>query len=619
MTNRVFGLLVGINDYGAEVPSLAGCLNDVDRFHAYLTRQVEPPALAVRVLRNEEATRAAIIDGFRSHLRQAGEGDVAVFQFSGHGAQWASNPAFREFCPDGKDEGLVCFDSRRENGYDLADKELAVLIDEVAIGGAHVAVVLDSCHSGSGTRGIDTHRGLKPRLIAEVKAERPLETYLDGHYSRLRGAQQDLFIPEARHILLSACERGQLAQESSDDRGVFTTTLLDVLEASGGNLSYADLFVRCRAAVRGRAFDQDPQFETFNRFDASAGFLGRPVARGAARYFASCRQDGAWIVECGAINGVPCDLGATATVALYPEGDSTTLAGTARVVQVGPQKSEIELDFESAESVRYLAEVTSLNPPPLAIVFLGDEPSRVSIERALNDQGANVALVDRQGSAAYVLTPAGDDLSVARAGTRSTLRSTSPADLAPILRHIGQWERSLALQNQRTTMSGASVDLIYAQELPGGTHRIEASEALSLTYVHDGDELRGRLKAENHTAQTLHLMLVYFSEDFGVHVLRNEPLDASAAMTLWGADPPDFFFLEKGQTETVEKFKLIVSTEKVDDFLIAQPTLTDFLEARRATRDISLSSAPMKGVLVNEWFTKDFRARVTRSPGTAPS
>jgi uncharacterized caspase-like protein len=174
--NRVYALLVGINDYGPDIESLDGCLNDVDLFHEYLKHHVAPAALAVEILKNGDATRANVVDRFRTHLRKAASGDVALFQFCGHGAQWASNAAFREAFPDGKDEGLVCSDSRRPGGYDLADKELAVLIAEVAATGAHVAVLFDCCHSGSGTREVTTRRGLKPRLTHEVTTERPLES-----------------------------------------------------------------------------------------------------------------------------------------------------------------------------------------------------------------------------------------------------------------------------------------------------------------------------------------------------------------------------------------------------------------------------------------------------------
>ena len=159
MPNRVYALLVGINDYGPDIESLDGCVNDVDLLHEYLDRRVGAPALAVEVLKNDDATRANIIDRFRSHLGQARSGDVALFQFCGHGARWASNAAFRESFPDGKDEGLVCSDSRRPDGYDLADKELAVLIAEVAGNEAHVAVLFDCCHSGSGTREVKAFAG----------------------------------------------------------------------------------------------------------------------------------------------------------------------------------------------------------------------------------------------------------------------------------------------------------------------------------------------------------------------------------------------------------------------------------------------------------------------------
>ena len=278
MPNKVYALLVGVNDYGPEIESLEGCLNDVDLFHEYLDHHVDPATLAVEVLKDSDATRANIISRFRSHLGNARSGDVALFQFCGHGARWASNAAFRESFLEGKDEGLVCYDSRRSGGYDLADKELAVLIAETARNGAHTAVLFDCCHSGSGTRGVDASQGLKPRLTHEVMIERPLESYLDGHYARLRDAKEPLFVPSGRHILLAACERGQLAQESTG-HGLFTSTLVDVLEKSGGDVSYADLFIRCRAAVRSRAFDQDPQFEAYDRFDAGAGFLGRPLTR----------------------------------------------------------------------------------------------------------------------------------------------------------------------------------------------------------------------------------------------------------------------------------------------------------------------------------------------------
>ena len=523
MANRVYALLVGVNDYGPEIESLDGCVNDVDLFHEYLDRHVGPAALAVEVLKNADATRDNIISRFRSHLGQARSGDVALFQFCGHGARWASNAAFRESFPDGKDEGLVCYDSRRPGGYDLADKELAVLIAEVTRNDAHTAVLLDCCHSGSGTRSVNAFRDLKPRLTHEVTTERPLETYLDGYYSRLRDARQPLFVPTGRHILLAACERGQLAQEAPG-HGVFTSTLVDVLVKSGGDLSYADLFVRCRAAVRSRAFDQDPQFEAYDRFDAGAGFLGRPMTRTSrGRYLVYCDQ-GAWTVECGAINGVPSEPETTVALALYSENDATTPAGTARALQVGAQKSEIELDFDSTESARYVAEITSLPAAPMPVAFAGDEQTRSPIEEALKQRGVQVSLVGARDAATHTLTAKDGRLVLTSAEAAAEIgfvkmpgdtHARAAAALAPALKHVMQWERCLKLQNHRTAMDTSKVEFVYVQRLDGGDeHSYDGTEAI-LDYTRTGGQWRkiqGRFRVRNRTEQTLFAVLAYFSE-----------------------------------------------------------------------------------------------------------
>jgi hypothetical protein len=621
MPNRVYALLVGVNDYGADIESLDGCLNDVDLVHDYLRQHVEPAALAVAVLKDAEATRASIIGRFRSHLGQARGGDVALFHFSGHGARWASSAAFREAFPDGRDEGLVCFDSRRPGGYDLADKEIAVLIAEVAGQAAHVAVVLDCCHSGTGTRGVDAPRGVKARLTREITTERPLESYLDGHYARLRDAGQPLFVPAARHILLAACERGQLAQEAPG-HGLFTRTMIDVLAKSGGQVSYADLFVRCRAAVRAQAVDQDPQFEAFDRFDAGAGFLARPMTRATRpRYLASCDL-GVWTVECGAISGLPGEPEAAVALTLYPEDDPATPAGTARAVLVGPRTSDIELDFESAESARYVAEITSLPAAPFPLAFAGDDATRVAVEDALTGSGMPVSLVGA-GGAAYALAIAGGRLTLTAVARDAgigfvTLAGRPPAaaaaSLAPAVTHVARWERRLALQNHRTAMDPSTVDLVYVERLAGGGEQTHSGPEATLSFAVAGGEWRrihGRFRVRNRSGQALSMVLAYFSEAYGILVVGRETVAPGEAwLTLWGDGPDDFFVLPDGVEASVERFKLIVATEKVDDFLLAQDELTlgDEYGVSRATEAVP----PPRKVFTNEWFTKDARIRVVR-------
>jgi hypothetical protein len=76
-------------------------------------------------------------------------------------------------------------ESRTPGGFDLADKELAVLLNEVAGKGAQVAVLLDSCHSGSGYRELDYLRLGAIRQTEARDQERPLVSHLDGYCQHL--------------------------------------------------------------------------------------------------------------------------------------------------------------------------------------------------------------------------------------------------------------------------------------------------------------------------------------------------------------------------------------------------------------------------------------------------
>ena len=114
MTRNIYALLVGIDDYPKPVTSLKGCINDVIAIEEYLESRVETEEfkLNLKTLRDEEATRQAIIDGFREHLCQANSNDVALFYYSGHGSRENAPPEFWNFQPDKLNETLVCYDSR---------------------------------------------------------------------------------------------------------------------------------------------------------------------------------------------------------------------------------------------------------------------------------------------------------------------------------------------------------------------------------------------------------------------------------------------------------------------------------------------------------------------------
>src|SRR5262249_50106839 len=134
-------------------------------------------------------------------VNTAGKDDVVLFYFAGHGSQVRNS---RSDEPDFLDESLVPADSRA-GAADIRDKELRLYFNRILHRGAHLTVMLDNCHSGSGARGLLTEahpRGVKPDLrdVADgSRAPRPED----------RGA-----------LVLAAAEDFDAAWETRDKSGV---------------------------------------------------------------------------------------------------------------------------------------------------------------------------------------------------------------------------------------------------------------------------------------------------------------------------------------------------------------------------------------------------------------
>ena len=624
MPNRTYALLVGINDYPSGVPTLSGCVNDIDHFHDFLKRSVGKQPLAVELLKDGEASRVNVIRGFRKHLGQARAGDVAVFHYCGHGAQSASASAFAEFYPGGMDEGLVCVDSRLPGGHDLADKELAVLISELSGTGAHVTFILDSCHSGSATRSVDAFGGLVSRLTQGVREERALDTYLDGHYAQLLKKGESLSIPAARHILLAACDRTQEAKESPlEHRGVFTATLLEVLEQHGP-LSYADLFRRCRSAVRKRAADQDPQFESVGQFDAWSGFLGGAGGGRTGRHNVTFDKKN-WTIDFGAIHGMPTESDKSVGVVLYDDKDPSQVVGTAQTIEVNAQQSTLALGFKGDEGATYRAVVTSLPTAPLLVHCKVEAPLFAALSKALEGDGSiGAALTATADGAHYALEVEGGKLALLQRDSGVLIQAAefdpkqpegAAKALRDTLRQVAQWERLLALHNRASQLDAEKIDFVCSEAVPGAADFAHPGEEITLESVTLGSQwstIKAKLRVRNRSDRTLHMLLAYFSPAYGVTVIRNDPIESDDAwVTLYGDAPEHAFAQVEGQEneETIDRFKLIVSTQPIDDFLLAQKDLT--LGATvPATRAVLGLAGAKKKARSDDWMTKNLRIRV---------
>jgi hypothetical protein len=177
--------------------------------------------LRLRELHDADATRDALVTAFRDHLGRAGPDDVALFAFFGHGSEEPAPPEIATLEPTGRLQTILLHDCGRRIGGTLrrafADKELSLLLAEVAASGAHVVTILDCCHSGGGTRDpFARPRGWQPRperdpradrdVLVELAAARPVTEFLPGALDRWAA-------PRPPHVALAACRSDELAKE----------------------------------------------------------------------------------------------------------------------------------------------------------------------------------------------------------------------------------------------------------------------------------------------------------------------------------------------------------------------------------------------------------------------
>jgi Caspase domain/Domain of unknown function (DUF4384) len=162
-TPRKRALLIGVNNYAQDIrfTHLKGCTTDVQLQRELLIHRFGFSPDDVLILTDDtptKPTRNNILAAFKEHLIAATQpGDIAVFHFSGHGDRVLDpNPIRQENGePVRFNSTFVPFDSKVDRNDDtvpdIMGKTLFLLASQINT--EHVTLVLDSCHSGGGTRG----------------------------------------------------------------------------------------------------------------------------------------------------------------------------------------------------------------------------------------------------------------------------------------------------------------------------------------------------------------------------------------------------------------------------------------------------------------------------------
>jgi hypothetical protein len=273
-------LIVGINDYapiGAGGPDLRGCVNDaVDMATTLRDLGIVPANPAVmHIVTDSRATRANILNELTWLVKGAKKGDLLVFYYSGHGSQM---PDMTGEELDKKDE-TICPHDFATAGM-IKDDDLRAKFAGIA-SGVNLEVLLDSCHSGTGTRELAALSGdcvPEEEMVTIRYVEPPIDYafFLDDptlSSRRLLKSSPDLMSAETtkapviaplNHVLWAGCKDNQTSGEATIGgvvRGFFTYCFCKSLRSKNGNVTRLELDKMITSCLKGVGASQTPQLE----------------------------------------------------------------------------------------------------------------------------------------------------------------------------------------------------------------------------------------------------------------------------------------------------------------------------------------------------------------------
>ncbi|WP_373488120.1 caspase family protein [Blastomonas sp.] len=242
-------ILIGVAQYQSQViPDLVGPANDVTAMEA-LVRSMA--ARDVVTLRDGAVSRSSVETAIHDMGTRAVAGDWVLVYFSGHGAQaLAQNPteadgAFDQFVP------LSGFDPVRQDPETfIVDKDFYAWMKRYLPQDVAILMVVDSCHSGTMHRAIDTRAyAFTPRIAFRPVDSRAIELVArpGPKFGALRGDALQTGGTSARRddlpnlVYIGASRDDQLAletelpQEGAPQRGVLTYALEQALSMPGTN------------------------------------------------------------------------------------------------------------------------------------------------------------------------------------------------------------------------------------------------------------------------------------------------------------------------------------------------------------------------------------------------
>lgn len=222
-------VIIGLNSYQLPNANLTGCVNDADDvYDLLLSRGFE--AANMEVLKNERATKSAIIKALSEMVSWAQPGDELVYYHSGHGSRVRDTSGDESW--DRQDECLITYD--HDWNHPFVDDDLKRIFSNLP-DNTYLTVIIDTCHSGTMTDlAVQHSRSVVPVVDTERYIEPPEEFAPPPktgvrHFGVKQGTEEG-----QRHILISGCRDDEVSLErriGGKTRGLLTYNLTKVIRS----------------------------------------------------------------------------------------------------------------------------------------------------------------------------------------------------------------------------------------------------------------------------------------------------------------------------------------------------------------------------------------------------
>lgn len=393
-------LLVGVNDYIKGPPNwqLRGCENDVAMTRQLLIDKFGFPPQHIKTLLNGEATAWNILQAIQDWLvTPTHPDDIVYFHFSGHGSQTTDQDGDED---DGLDE-LIC-------PTDLQQEQLSSVITDdqlrealARIPARKVTIVLDACHSGTGTRDLSLSRprfvefepGIKKatREIVAVPAAQGKDKLAGSGGMEERGKNQ---------VTISGCRPDQTSADAWIREGFYagalTYYLIENMKKAPPDRTYRQLLEQVTRDLQASNYTQVPQLDG----DLNQPLLGTQEVETIKTPFVVIESVEGKQVSLSA--GQAQEVTPGSVYAVFPPGERTFAGGELgriKVTQVSPTSAEALILGEAPirPGCRAREVLHGLRAEPLKLLLEApDEKLQEAVRQALSSLNFVIAVGEGQ-------------------------------------------------------------------------------------------------------------------------------------------------------------------------------------------------------------------------------